>query len=111
MDQSKKPRLAIITTWNEVCGIAHYTACLKPSLEEYFDIDNEFDLILFNQLEDKLKSLLTQLNFNLGDSFWKNLGHESVSAHFMQHYLQNIAFKLNGAEAIPYDQREQYLKD
>ena len=42
-------------------------------IEDYFDIDNEFDQVLFKQLEEKLKSLLTQLNFNLGDSFWKNL--------------------------------------
>ena len=51
----------------------HSDGYYQSLIEEYFDIDNEFDQILFHQLEDKLKSLLTQLKFNLGDSFWKNL--------------------------------------
>ncbi len=42
-------------------------------IEEYIDLNNDSDQILFYQLEEKLKSLLTQLNFNLGDSFWNNL--------------------------------------
>lgn len=44
------------------------------------------------------------------DSFWHNLGDESISEHYMKHYLQNIASKLDGAEAVPYDQRERYIK-
>ena len=51
----------------------HSDGYYQSLIEEYFDIDNEFDQLLYNQLEEKLKSLLTQLNFNLGDSFWKNL--------------------------------------
>lgn len=51
----------------------HSDGYYQSLIEEYFDIDNEFDQILFNQLEEKLKSLLTQLKFNLGESFWKNL--------------------------------------
>lgn len=44
------------------------------------------------------------------DSFWDNLGDESIKAHYMKHYLHNIALKLNSAEAVPYDQRERYIK-
>ncbi len=42
------------------------------------------------------------------DSFWRNLGSESVSAHYMKHYLQNITSKLQLAVAVPYDQRDRY---
>jgi len=51
----------------------HPDGYYQSFIEEYFDLDDEFNQILFNQLEEKLKSLLTQLNFNLGASFWKNL--------------------------------------
>lgn len=44
-------------------------------------------------------------------SFWKNLGHESISAHYMAHYQQNIVSKLTEAEEIPYAQREQYIQN
>ena len=44
-------------------------------------------------------------------SFWDNLGDESVSAHFMKHYLQNIQSKLEVSAAVPYDQRERYTKN
>lgn len=43
------------------------------------------------------------------DSFWHNLGDESISAHFMKHYLQNIDSKLTLAISVPYEQREQYI--
>ena len=43
------------------------------------------------------------------DSFWENLGEESITAHFMQHYLHNIAAKLDQAQAVPYDEREHYI--
>jgi Lon protease-like protein len=42
-------------------------------VEEYVDLDNDIDQLLFNQLENKLKSMLSQLNFNLGESFWNKL--------------------------------------
>lgn len=42
-------------------------------------------------------------------SFWKNLGEESVTAHYMKHYLHNIQSKLSAATQIPYDQREKYI--
>ncbi len=45
------------------------------------------------------------------DSFWDNLGDESITAHYMKHYLQNIESKLTQAKAVPYDQREHYLQD
>lgn len=49
-----------------------------------------------------------QVEENSVDSFWHNLGDESVSDHFMKNYLHNIASKLNGAKAVSFDQRERY---
>jgi len=43
------------------------------------------------------------------DSFWDNLGNESVSDHFMKNYLHNIRSKLDQSKAVPYDQREHYI--
>ena len=42
-------------------------------VEQYIDLDSDIDQLLFNQLENKLKAMLSQLNFNLGKSFWNNL--------------------------------------
>ncbi|WP_435606578.1 hypothetical protein [Pseudomonas knackmussii] len=35
---TKSKRVALITTWGEVCGIAHYSAFLKKALDPYADI-------------------------------------------------------------------------
>jgi predicted lipase len=43
------------------------------------------------------------------DSFWKNLGNTSIDAHFIKHYLHNIASKLKSAEQIPFIEREKYI--
>ncbi|WP_323845521.1 lipase family protein [Microbulbifer magnicolonia] len=43
------------------------------------------------------------------DSFWKNLGKTSISAHFMQHYLHNINSKLAHAVEVSYSQRENAI--
>ncbi|CAE6832244.1 glycosyltransferase [Paraburkholderia aspalathi] len=41
-----KPRLAIISTFDELCGIAGYTKALVPQLDDYFDV-TVFDLDQF----------------------------------------------------------------
>lgn len=41
-------------------------------------------------------------------SFWENVKHLSVSAHYMRHYLHNIESKFSHADLVPYDQRDQY---
>ena len=51
-----------------------------------------------------------QVEANHVDSFWDNLGDESVSEHYMKHYLQNINSKLHGASPVPYDERERYIQ-
>jgi len=43
-------------------------------------------------------------------SFWRNLGHESISAHYMKNYLHNIASKLSASQQVPYKQRKQFIK-
>ena len=45
------------------------------------------------------------------DSFWDNLGDESIKAHYMKHYLHNISLKLSTAKAVPYEKREHYIKN
>jgi len=37
-DRQDRPTLAIVSTWQEVCGIAHYSALLKKALSSHFDI-------------------------------------------------------------------------
>ncbi|WP_439669974.1 Glycosyltransferase [Cupriavidus necator] len=44
--ESGKPRLAIISTFDELCGIAGYTKALAPQLKNHFDI-TVFDLDQF----------------------------------------------------------------
>ncbi len=44
------------------------------------------------------------------DSFWDNLGDESVSEHFMVHYIAHIRPKLQREQQIKYSERERYLK-
>ncbi len=37
---STKPRVAILSTWNEICGIAHFTKGIKEGLEEQgYDVE------------------------------------------------------------------------
>lgn len=35
---TNKPTMALLTTWDEVCGIAHYAYFLKRALDPHFDI-------------------------------------------------------------------------
>ena len=42
-------------------------------------------------------------------SFWKNIGHESITEHFMDNYLENTADKLNKSVQVPYSKREDYI--
>lgn len=42
-------------------------------------------------------------------SFWKNIGRESVSEHFMANYLKNIQGKKLDSVQVPYNQREKYI--
>lgn len=41
-----RPRLAVISTYNELCGIAAYTRCLEKQLDDVFDV-TVFDLNQF----------------------------------------------------------------
>jgi glycosyltransferase involved in cell wall biosynthesis len=43
---NSKPKLAIISTFDELCGIAGYTKALVPQLDDYFDV-TVFDLDQF----------------------------------------------------------------
>jgi len=43
-------------------------------------------------------------------AFWKNLGHESVSEHYMKNYEKNIISKLNGAKQVPFSNRENFIE-
>lgn len=40
---TRRPRLAIVSTYDQLCGIAAYTKALVPQLESEFDIE-VFDL-------------------------------------------------------------------
>ncbi|NIB43612.1 lipase family protein [Pseudomaricurvus alkylphenolicus] len=42
-------------------------------------------------------------------SFWKDLGHQSLSDHYIDNYLANIQSKLKQAKAVEFDQRDDYL--
>nr|WP_237457568.1 lipase family protein [Pseudomaricurvus sp. HS19] len=44
------------------------------------------------------------------DSFWDNIGEESVTEHYMVHYLAHIRPKLQREQQINYNDRERYLK-
>lgn len=35
----RKPTMALISTWQELCGVAHYSWFLKRALDPYFDIE------------------------------------------------------------------------
>lgn len=52
-----------------------------------------------------------QLDAHHADSFWDNLGDESVTAHYMKNYLHNIASKMKTSSAVSFDQRERYTKN
>ena len=36
---NKRPKVAILSTWNEICGIAHFTKGIKENLEETCDVE------------------------------------------------------------------------
>ncbi|SEA46728.1 lipase family protein [Microbulbifer marinus] len=42
-------------------------------------------------------------------AFWRNLGHMSISAHYMQHYLHNINSKLAQAVQVSYGERAEHI--
>lgn len=46
MVSSKKPTLAIVSTYDELCGIAGYTKAIEPLLSDHFDV-TVFDLDQF----------------------------------------------------------------
>lgn len=35
----QRPNVAILSTWNEVCGIAHFTKGIKENLEKTCDVE------------------------------------------------------------------------
>lgn len=43
------------------------------------------------------------------NSFWLNLGQESIKEHFMDNYLANIKSKLSRTVQVPYNDREKYI--
>ncbi len=45
------------------------------------------------------------------DSFWKNLGHQRISQHFIANYIHQIEPKLNRATQVSYATRESYITD
>lgn len=36
---SNRPKVAILSTWNEICGIAHFTKGIKEELEKDYDVE------------------------------------------------------------------------
>ena len=36
---SNRPKVAILSTWDEVCGIAHFTKGIKDGLSEHYDVE------------------------------------------------------------------------
>lgn len=42
-------------------------------------------------------------------SFWKNIGHEKLTDHFMDSYIKNVGSKITASRQIAYDQREHFL--
>ncbi|MDN7586462.1 hypothetical protein [Burkholderia seminalis] len=53
-----KPKLAIISTYDELCGIASYTKALVPQLEAHFDITVfDLDQYLFRSESRKVQAL------------------------------------------------------
>ncbi len=36
---SNRPKIAILSTWNEICGIAHFTKGIKEGLERDYDVE------------------------------------------------------------------------
>ncbi len=36
---SNRPKVAILSTWNEICGIAHFTKGIKEELEKNYDVE------------------------------------------------------------------------
>lgn len=52
-------RVALLSTWNEICGIAHYSAFLKRALEQYVNIDviaMPRDIIHGAETKDEIKA-------------------------------------------------------
>ena len=45
------------------------------------------------------------------DSFWNNLGDESISQHYMANYLKNIEPKRRKAMPVKYSERENYIPE
>jgi glycosyltransferase involved in cell wall biosynthesis len=53
-----RPRLAIISTFDELCGIAGYTKALVPQLTKDFDIEVfDLDQFLFRHVSKKIQNL------------------------------------------------------
>ncbi|MCP4669072.1 MAG: hypothetical protein GY849_22270 [Deltaproteobacteria bacterium] len=61
-------------------------------------------------LEGKYYSFVTEGKAHnpMVESFWLNLGHESLEDHFMKNYLKRIKPKLDGGVAVPYNKRHEY---
>ena len=55
---ARKPKLAVISTYDELCGIAAYTVYLKKQLDEHFDV-TVFEGGLTNEVQQPCPALAT----------------------------------------------------
>ena len=91
---------------NDVVPLLPPTTLLDAIHGTYQHIGSEIILLegLFYVFQDEHLQRQTS-----SDSFWKNLGHESIDEHFMKHYLHNINSKLDSSKEVPFEQREKYI--
>jgi hypothetical protein len=91
-DRDLVPKLPPLTLLSALHGIyEHFGPEVTLLRDEYFAYQDE------QSAEDPL-----------AESFWLNLGDESLDDHHIANYLARIEPKLNGQIEVPYSDRKQY---
>ena len=77
-----RPRLAIVSTFDELCGIAGYTRALVPQIEEFFDVTVlDLDQYLVRTANRKVQ--------RLGDSFVREMAEKLKGFDFVNIQLEH----------------------
>lgn len=93
-----KKKLAIISSYHEMCGIANYTEHLEPAFREYYDVD------VLKLETEVLRSVNAEL-VKLGDSFI-----EQMAERLAQYDFINIQFEASLYGSNPELARRRLFK-
>jgi lysozyme len=83
----------------------HWTIGYGRNVEEEGVTEKEAEMMLMNDIEEKRKKLVSEINHKYDDDLWKKLNNARRSV------LINMAFNLGVAGLMEFDKMFSYIRD